>query len=276
MSGAVIESLALLRAVRACGSAQTGRRADTTPMPLRESEAIVLQSYPLGEADRLVSFLSRTMGRVRGVAAGARRTKSRFGAALERMSYIRIWFFERETRELVRISQCELIESFVTTFRDYSAGVTLALMAEITEAVLPDHEPADPSFRLLLLSAQTIKQRREFVLPLAYFVLWTVRLGGWLGSLERCVRCASDLATVGYVSSAAPGVFCAKCRTPGMRAISGNAINAAHRMLREKLDKLSSEDFSAPALRELTTYLLDLLEHQIERKLKAREMLETV
>jgi hypothetical protein len=51
----------------------------STPMPLHESEAIVLQSYPLGEADRLVSFLSRTIGRVRGVASGARRTKSRFG-----------------------------------------------------------------------------------------------------------------------------------------------------------------------------------------------------
>ncbi|MGD1213060.1 MAG: recombination protein O N-terminal domain-containing protein, partial [Candidatus Acidiferrales bacterium] len=55
-------------------------------MPLHESEAIVLQSYPLGEADRLVSFLSRAMGRVRGVAAGARRPKSRFGSTLERLS----------------------------------------------------------------------------------------------------------------------------------------------------------------------------------------------
>jgi DNA repair protein RecO (recombination protein O) len=70
-------------------------------MPIRESEALVLHSYPLGEADRLVSFLSRNMGRVRGVAAGARRTKSRFGSTLERLSYIRIWFFERETRDLV-------------------------------------------------------------------------------------------------------------------------------------------------------------------------------
>ena len=89
-------------------------------MPLRESEAIVLQSYPLGEADRLVSFLSRSIGRVRGVASGARRTKSRFGSTLERLSHVRIWFFEKETRELVRISQTELIESFLDAFRDYA------------------------------------------------------------------------------------------------------------------------------------------------------------
>src|SRR5271168_1358425 len=107
-----------------------------TPMPVHESEAIVLQSYPLGEADRLVSFLSRTMGRVRGVAGGARRTKSRFGSTLERLSYVRIWFFERETRDLVRISQCEVIESFLDAFGDYGSSIALALFTEITEAVL--------------------------------------------------------------------------------------------------------------------------------------------
>ena len=62
-------------------------------MPVYESEAIVLQSYPLGEADRLVSFLSRNLGRMRGVARGARKPKSRFGATLERLSHIRIWFY---------------------------------------------------------------------------------------------------------------------------------------------------------------------------------------
>src|SRR5271169_7175210 len=103
------------------------RRADI-PMPVRESEAIVLRSFPLGEADRLVSFLSRTEGRLRGVARGARRTKNQFGSTLEILSHVRIWFYERETRDLVRISQCELIESFMGAFSDYASGVTLSLL----------------------------------------------------------------------------------------------------------------------------------------------------
>jgi DNA repair protein RecO (recombination protein O) len=243
-------------------------------MPLRESEAIVLQSYPLGEADRLVSFLSRAMGRVRGVAAGARRPKSRFGSTLERMSHVRIWFFERETRELVRINQCELIESFVGAFRDYSASVALALMAEITEAVLPDREPADPAFRLVLLSAQTIKRQQGIDLPLAYFALWIVRLGGWLGLLDRCARCGAELTSAACASPAVPGIFCAKCRSAGMATLSGNALVAGRRMLGERLDKLDAKNFEVGALKELTKYLLDLIEHQIERKLNAREMLE--
>ena len=94
-------------------------------MPLKESEAIILRSYPLGEGDRLVSFLSRSTGRLRGVARGARRPKSRFGSTLEPLSHIRIWFYERETRDLVRINQCELIRSFLATQRDYAAGLGL-------------------------------------------------------------------------------------------------------------------------------------------------------
>src|ERR1700749_3501005 len=158
-------------------------------MPVHESEAIILQSYPLGEADRLVSFFSRTMGRVRGVAAGARRTKSRFGSTLERLSHVRIWFFERPSRELVRINQCELIESFLDAFRDYASGVALAIFSEVTEAVLPGHEASDPNFRLLLLSAQAVKKSGKPELAMAYFTLWTVRLGGWVPPLDALVRC---------------------------------------------------------------------------------------
>ena len=87
----------------------------------------MLRSFPLGEADRLVSFLSRTEGRLKGVARGARRTKSQFGSTLETLSHVRIWFYERETRDLVRISQCELLESFYEAQKDYTTNLALAL-----------------------------------------------------------------------------------------------------------------------------------------------------
>ena len=72
-------------------------------MPARETEAIILKTFPLGEADRLVSFLGRTSGRLRGVAGGARRVKNRYGSTLEVLSHVQIWYVEKETRELVRI-----------------------------------------------------------------------------------------------------------------------------------------------------------------------------
>jgi len=250
-------------------------------MPLHESEAIVLQRYPLGEADRLVSFLSRSMGRVRGVAAGSRKTKSRFGATLEKLSYVRIWYFERESRDLVRISQCEIIESFLDVFRDYPSSVAFALFTEITEAVLPEREASDPSFRLLLLAAQTIKRTGKTELPLAYFALWTVKLGGWLPALDRCAFCGKLLApdASAYIAPSASAIACAKCRRPGMRTLSAAGLAAARRMLSERLDRLVDATDAGPidprAARDLTNAMLDIIERQIDRRLKSREMLES-
>jgi DNA repair protein RecO (recombination protein O) len=245
-------------------------------MPVYESEAIILQTYPLGEADRLVSFLSRSMGRVRGVAAGARRTMSRFGSTLESLSHVQMYFYERPNRDLVRINQCELIESFLDAFSDYASGIALAILSEVTETVLPDHEPADANFRLLLLTAQTIKNTGKPELPLAYFALWTVRLGGWLPQLDACARCgrALDLNEAAYFSPNASAICCCKCRRPEMRMISPVALAAARKILAERLNKLT-EEIPPRAARELSNVMLDVIEHQIDRKLASRELLES-
>ncbi|HTS10646.1 MAG TPA: DNA repair protein RecO [Candidatus Limnocylindrales bacterium] len=254
--------------------------APTVQMPLHESEAIVLQGYPLGESDRLISFLSRTMGRMRGVAAGARRPKSRFGSTLERLSHVRIWFFERETRDLVRINQCEMIESFLDAFGDYASSIALSLFSEITQAVLPDKEAADANFRLVLLCAQTVKRMRKPEPALAYFTFWTVRLGGWLPAMDACSRCGRKLADEGaghpaYFSASGSGMVCGNCRRPGMRVISAAGRLAAKQMLAQRLDRLGEDTISAAAAREVTDVMLDVIEYQIDRKLASRELLET-
>lgn len=253
--------------------AKRARRLADNPMSLRESEAVVLRSFPLGEADRLVSFLSRSMGRMRGVARGARRTKSRFGSTLETLSHIRIWYFERETRELVRISQCELIESFLEVQREYERGVALALLSEITESVLPEREASDAAFRLLLHTARALKAGGDIGLALAYFSLWSVRLAGWLPALDRCARCERELGNEPALGNAAfPGLACARCRVPGMQPISARSLAAGRRMLEQRLDRLMAEK-NAPAMRDFTEYLLDVIEHQVERKLSSRRLL---
>jgi len=98
-------------------------------MPARETEAIILKTFPLGEADRLVSFFGRSSGRLRGVAAGARRIKNRYGSTLEVLSHVQMRYVERETRELVRIQECELLESFHRAQTDYGLSTGLALIS---------------------------------------------------------------------------------------------------------------------------------------------------
>src|SRR5260370_12795032 len=108
------------------GEAQSARRQ---VMPARETEAIILKTFPLGEADRLVSFLGRTSGRLRGVASGARRIKNRYGSTLEVLSHVQLWYVERETRDLVPIQQCELLQPFNKSQRDYGLSTGLAVIS---------------------------------------------------------------------------------------------------------------------------------------------------
>jgi DNA repair protein RecO (recombination protein O) len=244
-------------------------------MPVKESEAIVLRSYPLGEGDRLVSFLDRQAGRVRGVARGARLPKSRFGSTLELLSYIRIWYFERENRDLVRINQSELIETFLDVQSDYPAGVCLALVSEVTEAVLGEREAADAQFRLVLLTARAIRKHGASPAVLAYFCLWTARLGGWLGPLNRCARCSRSVEDESLY--ALPGfaeLFCANCRELRMKEISKGALSIGRQVLSGALDRLFEIKPSASASKEILSFALDILEEHIENKLLSRKMLE--
>jgi DNA repair protein RecO (recombination protein O) len=254
-------------------------------MPLKESEAIVLRSFPLGEGDRLVSFLDRQFGKLRGVARGARLPKSRFGSTLELLSYIRIWYFEREGRELVRINQCELIESFLDLQNDYQAGIYLALLSEITEAVLGEREVADPQFRLLLLAARAIRTNGPSPAILAYFSLWTVRLGGWLASLDRCAQCGMAFEQgSGYASPGSSELSCEKCREAGsgsylesgrrLAPISQVALSVGRAALSGTLERLLKGNPSLSGANEILSYALNILERHMERKLTTRQMLE--
>jgi DNA repair protein RecO (recombination protein O) len=244
-------------------------------MPLKESEAIILRTFPLGEGDRLVSFLDRQSGRVRGVARGARMPKSRFGSTLEMLSYIRIWYFEREGRELVRINQCELIESFLDVQRDYLSSIGLALVSEVAESTLEERESADPQFRLVLLAARAIRTRGPVPAVLAYFSLWMAKLGGWLGPLDRCSRCGRALGTeAAYRSAGFAELFCLNCKSQWMKPISKEALSVGSRALSGPLDSLMNECPALGPSKEILSYALDVLEHHMERQLTSRKILE--
>src|SRR5260370_17247955 len=138
-------------------------------MPGGETEAIILKTFALGEGDRLVSFRGRSSGRVRGVAAGARRIKNRYGSTLEVLSHVQIWYLEKETRELVRIQQTDLLESFHKAQSDYGLSTGLAVIIEISELILPEREFSEPMFRLILLPAPALERTSDWRLPLGYF-----------------------------------------------------------------------------------------------------------
>jgi len=245
-------------------------------MPARETEAIILKTFPLGEADRLVSFFGRSSGRLRGVAAGARKIRNRYGSTLEILSHVQMRYVERETRDLVRIQECELLESFHRAQSDYGLSTGLALISEIAERTLPEQEVGEAMFRLLLLTAREVERRGSWELPLAYFAFWTVKLGGYLPPLERCWNCGNALGgNPGFHFGQAGGLHCENCRRPGMRPAGKSGREIAGLFASKRLTEIEvSADLVKPT-NELREALLDWIEHHVERRLQTREFLET-
>src|SRR6202451_4389591 len=148
-------------------------------MALKESEAIVVRTYPLREADLLVTLFTRVEGKVRGVARSAKKSKRRFGGALEPMTYVRAFYDVRERQELARLDACEVLESPLANEVSYARAVALAHLAELLDELLPDHEANDAIFRLTL-SVLHVLTGSDVWMAITYFELWMRGLGGFL------------------------------------------------------------------------------------------------
>ena len=108
-------------------------------MPLKQSEAIVLRTYPLHEADLLVTLFTRAEGKLKGVARAAKKSKRRFGGALEPLTLVRLYYDDREGKELARLDSCDILESPLSAAVDYQrvVGVLDVLQqADITKVGL--------------------------------------------------------------------------------------------------------------------------------------------
>jgi DNA repair protein RecO (recombination protein O) len=245
-------------------------------MPLRETEAIVLRTYRLGEADKIAALFTRQLGRLRAVATGAQRPKGRYGGALEPLSYLRIWIFERENRDLLRLNSAELLESFFEMQKDYRVQVAAQYVAEVTERMVPEREVNERAFRLLLAVLRGVKRTGEVNRPLLYFNYWMLRLGGILPDLERCASCGRALeAEGGYYGPGAEGLWCAACRSGGTSLkVSREALATAQQACQGPLAPWLTEEKAPAGVRQARRFFEEVIESHLERKLVTRELLE--
>ncbi len=216
-------------------------------MPARTSEALVLRTYPFGEADLIVSFFTRDQGKLRGVAKRARRPKSSFGAGLERLSLVRMHYFQRENRELTTLDSCEIVRSQFALMASYEMGVALDYLAEVTDELLPHAEPNERFFRLLAAVLDYLRdagaRNGSAIWPaVLYFSLWAVRLSGFL---------------------------------PALRVQPGS-IEIAQEMLEKPIRELSPREWTRRTAGDLRQFLNRIIEEHIEKRLHCAPMLETL
>ncbi len=262
-------------------------------MPARVSEALVLRTYPLKEADLVVSFFTRDQGKLRGVAKRARRPKSSFGAGLERLSHVRMAYFQRESRELVNLDSCELIQSQFGLTADFRVSVALDYLAEVTEQMLPSAEPNERFFRLLLSvldflqpgdggGAGPVEPAGKAWRAVTYFSLWAVRLSGWLPELHVCLSCGSLLddhqsPERAFYSRAHAGLICDHCRRTlggGSWELGAESRALAAEMLRVPVARLSRENWDRGTAADLRRFLTQQIEGHVERRLLTARVLE--
>jgi len=146
-------------------------------MPLYTADALVLRTYKLAEADRIVVFLTRDRGKKRGVAQGARRPRSRFTGALEPLTEARIAYFEKERRELVNLNYAEPIRSPLATASPEALGYT-HYFAELIDAWAADSDADERLFRLGCSVLDALSTGTSADALARYFECWLLRLQG--------------------------------------------------------------------------------------------------
>jgi DNA repair protein RecO (recombination protein O) len=261
-------------------------------MSVLTSEAVILRTWPVHEADLLVSFFTRDYGRLKGMAKAALKSRKRFGGALEPMTLARAWFAERPRQELVRLDQLEILRSPLSTPVDQTRMAVLSFYAEVIDEALPERDPQATVFRLVAsVLEQTNAVRPEarnsgvdqpggagqaqFSGPwmaLTYFSLWMTRLMGLLPDIGHCMVCGETLGA-GEVrfNAYADGLFCGLHANGLGSGLSADSWQLAQRMLRAPAASFAGEAWPRKRGQDLRRFTLQTLERHLERKLKTAE-----
>lgn len=245
-------------------------------MPLKESEAIVLRTYPLREADLLVTLFTRVEGKVHGVARSAKKSKRRFGGALEPLTFVRAYYEDREGRELARLDSFEVLESPLAFEVSYPRAVALGHVAEVLDELLPEREANDAVFRLAL-SVLAALRGPDVWMPVTYFELWMTRLMGYLPDLSECLACGRTLnGSRAYFHALSDGLMCPEDKRLASSEISSESRAQAAQMFRAPVETFAGTPWPKVQAADLRKFLLQTLQRHIEKKLVTAGMLEKI
>ncbi len=236
----------------------------------------MLRTYTLAEADKICVFLTKDSGKVRGVAHGARKMKSRFGSSLEPFTEVAVTYFYKEGRELVSVSNCDIVRSsFYMASRDVETASVLSYLAELVTEFLPDHEPNEKLYRLVSAALEAIAEESELAMVLRYFESWLLKLTGYFPDLSQCSVCHDP---IGQNNS----VFLTVQGAPRCHNCSGGRGEIADSEMRKLIDEMfhlhprqfAKKKVSAKRLAQIGEINYQIIRHALERDLRSRSLLK--
>jgi DNA repair protein RecO (recombination protein O) len=213
-------------------------------MALFETEALILRSYNLAEADKIVVCLSRSAGLIRGVAKGCRKLKNRFGAALEPFTLVNLTYYERENQELVSFRQVEILKSRFNLSSNATMLTGFSYMGDLLIDFSPPHQANDNLFRMAIACFEAAAETpADLDAVLRYFEVWLLKLEGFLPDLRTCANCNKAFAGDGPVYLGPDlSLRCSECSSGRGGAVS----KRLHAHLRT-VEKLSPAKFAEGA-----------------------------
>ncbi len=236
---------------------------------LYRERGIVLRSIKLGEADRIVTFLTEGRGKVRAVAKGIRKPKSRFGARLEPTSHVALQLYEG--RNLDVVTQVETIDANRPLREEYESFAQAVAMLEAVDHVAQERQANVPLYRMLAAALRTLATQPVPAVSAAFF--WKLlSLEGVHPVLDTCARCEEPVEGAATFDLSDGGVLCRPCAGAGAPVVPGAALVLVGRMLGGGLRGVLAEQ-PGPALREAESLALRALEHHLERRLRSTPML---
>lgn len=243
-------------------------------MKLYRDEAVVLRTHKLGEADRIITLLTRANGRVRAVAKGVRRTSSKFGARLEPFSLVEVQLYIG--RNLDIITQAESLAPYGRRLvSDYALYTTATAMAETAERLTEvEKEPSPQQYLLLVGALHALATRRHAAsLVLDSYLLRSLAVAGWAASFDECAQCGRAGPHSAF-HVAHGGALCGQCRPPGSAAPAPETFGLLGALLSG--DWPVAEATSQRTRDEASGLVAAHLQYHLERQLRSLRHVERV
>lgn len=238
-------------------------------MKLYRDTGIVLRTYRLGEADRIVVLFTEHHGKVRAVAKGIRKTQSKFGARLEPASHVRLLL--HKGRDLDIVSQADLVEAPVHLRADLDRLTQAMAVLEVVDQLSLDREPDVQRYRMLVGVLRTLEERPSpLVVPAFFWKMLAVE--GVKPELDSCVACGEQMMPLVAFDVDQGGVLCRSCRR-GM-SISPEALSLMRQVLGGSLNAALAAPLTS-ATHEVAHLATRFMEHHLERRLRAVAMFES-
>ena len=244
-----------------------------------KTEAIIIASMNLGEADKLVTFFSLERGNLRGVAKNARKSFRRFGAGLELFTHARLHLYEKEHQELIRIESADILSQHFDIAGDLDRLAAGSVMVELVKEVAPEGERNPQAFLLLAHILHLLNEGADPLFLLRIFEIRFLSLLGFQPKLDKCLSCGCGAGRPMVFYGLKGGVLCPDCLVSSGEDqihLSPGAIGFYYHALRMDLDKVTRLKPSAEIMRELDRTFASHTLHIVGKRLKSAGFLRSI